>query len=341
MPDRPLIPVIAGPTASGKTALAVACAKVAQQRGLVAAGAAGVVSADAFQVYRGLDIATGKPTPVERQGVEHFLIDILEPDDAGGAFSVARWLERATQAVAQIEGRDGWPIVAGGTHLYIKALFDGLFEGPAADEALRAQLSAMPADLLRAELERVDPIAAGRIHPADKRRTIRAVEVYRLTGRPISEHQAQWDASGPGGHPLADRLLLVTLLSDTPSTNHRINARVRAMVEAGLVEETRGLHEAGRLGPQASQALGTKQILEHLDSGFSLEDAVERIKIETRRFAKNQRTWLRRLAATPRTQPMSLRFDPQSATVHDMAQAIVRQCFRLDSGPTTNSLSTP
>lgn len=325
-PTPPLIPVIAGPTASGKTALAVACARLAEDRGLVPAGLARVVSADAFQVYRGLDIATGKPTAEERRGVPHHLIDVVDPSEP---FTVAQWLERATGAIDDIEGAGGWPIVAGGTHLYIKALIDGLFEGPSADEALRAELRATPPEHRRAELERVDPAAAARIHPADERRTIRALEVHRLTGRPISEHQQQWDRPGSARGPLANRLYLVTLLSDTPSTNQRINARVRAMVEAGLVEETRRLFEAGRLGPQAAQALGTKQILEHVRQGLPLQDALERVKIETRRFAKNQRTWLRRLAAGPSDRPRRAVFDPQFDSPGIMAQAIVDACFTI------------
>lgn len=328
MTPAPLIPVIAGPTAGGKTSLAIACAKLAQANGYTPRGA--VISADAFQVYRGLDIASAKPTMDERQGVAHHLIDIVEPSEP---FTVAQWLELATKAIEEIEASGGWPIVVGGTHLYIKALIDGLFEGPPADETLREQLRAMPAAERRAELERVDPKAAERIHPADERRTVRALEVYRLTGTPISDYQSQWDS---GSNPLADRLLLVTLHWDTEAINRRINARVKAMVEAGLVEETRRLLEAGKLGPQAAQALGTKQVAAYLDrardqtsqSGFSLVDAIERTKIETRRFAKNQRTWLRRLAALPGERPRRLPLDPQTSDADSMAQLVVAQCFR-------------
>lgn len=325
MNPTPLIPVIAGPTAGGKTSLAIACAKLAQAQGLTPCGA--VISADAFQVYRGLDIASAKPTMEEREGVPHHLIDIVEPSEP---FTVAQWLERATKAIDDIEARGGWPIVVGGTHLYIKALIDGLFEGPPANDALRDELRAMPATERRAELERVDPKAAARIHPADERRTVRALEVYRLTGVPISEHQGQWDS---GTNPLADRLLLVTLHWETDAINRRINARVKMMVEAGLIEETRRLLDSGNLGPQAAQALGTKQIAEALrdqsQSGFPLDDAIERTKIETRRFAKNQRTWLRRLAARAGERPRRLAMHPQTQGTGEMAQAIVQQCFMI------------
>ncbi|MEQ9096199.1 MAG: tRNA (adenosine(37)-N6)-dimethylallyltransferase MiaA [Phycisphaerales bacterium] len=328
MNARPRIPVIAGPTAGGKTSLAIACSKLAEARELVSRGAAQVISADAFQVYRGLDIASAKPSLEERQGVEHHLIDIVEPTEP---FTVAQWLELATQTIDEIESRGGWPIVAGGTHLYIKALIDGLFEGPPADEALREELRAMPAAERRAELERVDARAAQRIHPADERRTIRALEVFRLTGTPISEHQGQWDSNT---NPLADRLLLVTLHWETQAINRRINARVKQMVEQGLVEETRRLLDSGNLGPQAGQALGTKQVAAYLtgpsQSGFSLDDAIERTKIETRRFAKNQRTWLRRLAAGPGETPKRLAIHPDGQDAGEMSQAIVLACFMAD-----------
>ncbi|UYV12477.1 MAG: tRNA (adenosine(37)-N6)-dimethylallyltransferase MiaA [Phycisphaera sp.] len=322
MPLRPLIPVIAGPTAGGKTGLAIACAKLAEASGLTPHAA--VISADAFQVYRGLDIASAKPTREERDGVPHHLIDIVEPTEP---FTVAQWLELATQRIDEIEAAGGWPIIAGGTHLYIKALIDGLFDGPPADDALREQLRAMPPAELRAELELVDPQAAQRIHPADQRRTIRAIEVHRITGTPISDHQNQWD-SGTG--PLADRLLLVTLQWPTEAINTRINARVKAMVQAGLVEETRHLWEANRLGPQAAQALGTKQILAHLQSGFPLDSTIERTKIETRRFAKNQRTWLRRLASQAASSPKRLAFHPESEDAGTFTQTLVQQCFTTD-----------
>jgi len=326
MPERtpkPRIPVIAGPTAGGKTSLAIRCAKLAEALGHTPRGA--VISADAFQVYRGLDIASAKPSMAERQGVPHHLIDIVEPSEP---FTVAQWLELATQTIDEIEAKGGWPIVVGGTHLYIKALIDGLFEGPPADEALRDELRAVPAADRRAELERVDARAAERIHPADERRTVRALEVFRLTGTPISDHQSQWDS---GTNPLADRLLLVTLHWETDAINRRINARVKQMVEAGLVEETRRLLEAGALGPQAAQALGTKQIAEALrdqsQSGLSLDNAIERTKIETRRFAKNQRTWLRRLAGGPGPSPGPCTLHPDRQSHDQMSQAIVSQCF--------------
>ena len=287
MPAAPRFPVIIGPTAGGKSALAMALCDALRDQG----HAGEIVSADAIQIYRGLDIGSAKATPEERAAIPHHLIDVVEPEDA---YSVHQWLAAANAAIDDIRSRDAVPIVVGGTHLYIKALLDGMFDGPGADEALRDQLRAMDPAARRAELERVDPRAAARIHFNDERRTVRALEVFRLTGRPISAHQAQWDAASPR----ADALL-VGLEWETDAINGRINERVREMVRRGLVEEARALWEAQRFGPQSREALGYKQLIAHFERRGTLEEAIEVIKIETRRFAKNQRTWMRRLRATP------------------------------------------
>jgi tRNA dimethylallyltransferase len=282
-------PVICGPTAGGKSDLALALARLVQAspEGRAAwPGGAAILAADAFQVYRGLDIASAKPAPAERAACEHLLIDLVEPTEP---FTASQWLTMATRAIDGCRAAGTLPIVVGGTHLYIKLLVDGMFEGPAADEPLRERLRQRGVAALREQLERVDPAAAARIHPNDERRTIRALEVFELTGRPISEHQQQWDA-GSGSE-----FLLTVLDWPTEAINRRINARVKVMMERGLLEETRRLEPV--LGPTAREALGTKQLLEHLRGACTLEEAVERVKIETRRFAKNQRTWLKRLRA--------------------------------------------
>jgi tRNA dimethylallyltransferase len=281
----PRFPVIVGPTAGGKSDLALALAD--------RLAPAEIVSADAFQVYRGMDIGTAKPTIAERRGIPHHLIDLVEPTEA---FTVSDWLTAADRCIAEITSRRCTPIVVGGTHLYIKAFLDGLFEGPDPDPALRESLRALGLPALRAELARIDPAAAARIHPNDERRTIRALEVFRQTGTPISALQRQWDANAG-----RDDCLLVGLDWPSELINPRINARVRSMMDRGLLEETRALWAAHRFGPQAAQALGYKQLIEHLEGRCSLDDAVEAIKIETRRFAKNQRTWLKRLRLTPRS----------------------------------------
>ena len=318
MPLPPRIPVIVGPTAGGKTALAVEVAREFASRGL---GGGEVISADAFQVYRGMDIGTGKATPDEQQGVPHHMLDILEPDDPE-PFTVARWLDLAARAIVDIRRRGNVPIVVGGTHLYIKSFMEGMFEGPGADEELRDQLRALPPETLRAELERIDPAAAARIHANDERRTIRAIEVFRLTGVPISEHQAQWDREAS----LRADAFLVGLDWPVEQINPRINARVRQMMAAGFVDEVGGLLAPGRLGPQAREALGYKQLAAWIEAGGSpggLEETVERIKVETRRFAKSQRTWLRRL----RPLPGSIWLKPSESTSPAMAQHVVDQAF--------------
>ncbi len=290
----PPTPIIIGPTASGKTALAVDLALALIARNTPAE----IITADSMQVYRGMDIGTAKPTTEERRGVPHHLIDIAEPAET---FTVHRWLQLCNQLITDLRGRGVLPIVVGGTHLYIKALLDGLFEGPGADDALRERLRAEGLPALRARLEQIDPAAAARIHPNDERRTIRALEVFELTGKRLSEHQSQWkdDASVTS----TDRVL-IGLDWPTEALNRRINQRVRDMLTAGLLDEVHrlaadtGAPDAA-LGPTAREGLGYKQLLAHLAGRGSLEDAVEAIKIETRRFAKNQRTWIRRLRITP------------------------------------------
>jgi tRNA dimethylallyltransferase len=308
------IPLIIGPTASGKSSLAVTLALILK-RDL----APEILSADAFQVYRGMDIGTAKPTHSERQGIPHHLIDLIDPSQP---FTVADWLAAANTALADIRSRGALPILVGGTHFYIQSFLFGLMETPDSDPALRKDLQCMDPRARRSELERIDPEAAARIHPNDDRRTIRALEVHRLTGQPISRLQQQWE------RPPRPDCFLVAIEWPVEELNRRINARVRDMLDRGLVNEVRALHP--RLGHTARQALGYKQILKHLEGHSSLEDAVEAIKIETRRFAKNQRTWIRRLAANRTT----LRID---AATHPPATwpGLVMQHMTILESPTT------
>lgn len=308
-------PVICGPTAGGKSDLALDLAHLCQTRhGL----SAEIVTADAFQIYIGLDVGTAKPPAHERRGVPHHLIDLVDPAAASESrFTVDSWLTNAEATIHDIRARNTLPIVVGGTHMYVKALLEGLFDGPEPDQALRAELAAMDPLSRRAELERVDPTAAARIHPNDARRTIRALEVHRLTGTPISAHQQQWDRGNEN-----DRYQLVILDWPTELINRRINARVRSMMELGLLEEVRALIASNRLGPAAREALGYKQlepVVRHaLEKGIwppessAVDEAVEKIKVETRRFAKNQRTWLRRLRAMPGAMSIAADSTPQA-----------------------------
>jgi tRNA dimethylallyltransferase len=279
-----------------------------------------VVTADAYQIYRGMEIGTAKPTPEERRGVPHHLVDLADPGDR---FTLADWLHAAEEAIARLQSRGVVPIVVGGTHLYIKALLEGMFEGPGGDDAIRDQLGAMDPRSLRAELERVDPVAAARLHPNDLRRTIRAIEVYRLTGKAISEHQQQWDRA----ERVRTDCTVIGLDWPAEALNPRINARVRDMMARGLLEETRGLFARGALKEftppavnQAREALGYRQLLDHLEGRCSLDDAVERIKIETRRFGKAQRTWIRRL----RTTPGAMWIDPMAEPASEWCARVMR-----------------
>jgi tRNA dimethylallyltransferase len=310
MTAAPRMPVIIGPTAGGKTAIAVSVAQLLAEQGLPGE----VISADSVQIYRTMDIGSAKPTADEQAGVPHHLIDCIDPAEP---FTVHDWLTLAEAAIADIRTRGGVPIITGGTHLYIKALLDGLFAGPDPDPELRARLSALPLDILRARLESVDPEAATRIHPNDLRRTVRALEVFDLTGTPISELQQQWDRK----NPRRDDLRVFALRWPSADINARINRRARAMIEQGLVEEVRAIEP--ELGVQARQALGYKQILASFAGRITLEQAIEAIKIETRRFAKNQRTWLKRLARDERFEWI----DMDGSDIEAAVQGIVATCM--------------
>jgi tRNA dimethylallyltransferase len=303
---RPI--VLVGPTAGGKSELAVA---LAQRLG------GEVLSADSMQVYRHMDAGTAKPSAELRARVPHHLLDIVEPTER---FTVADWLTRAEELIAGLRGRGLRPIIVGGTNLYIKALLEGMFSPGSADgretdldagidPAFRASLAEVPGAQLHQKLTAVDPPAAARIHPNDRKKLIRALEVFHLTGRPISSWQKQWQpAPAPGTDPAAQAPgyrhdpILIGLDWPVEAIHRRINARVKQMffpaacgsTSESLPDEVRRLEAAGLLGPQARQALGYKQVCEHLAGGLTLDGAFEKTKILTRRFAKSQRTWLKR-----------------------------------------------
>lgn len=294
MPDTPAPPpppiLVLGTTASGKSDLAMALAQSLPRGGEC-------VSADSMQIYRGLDIGTAKPSLQERAAIPHHMIDVADPHDLDRDFTVADWLEGAEPSIAAIEARGRHPIVVGGTHLYLQALLHGLFEGPAIDAALRASLESLPAEALREELERVDPAAAARIHRADRRRTLRAVEVHRQTGTPLSTLQTQW---GREHTAVADRSILLIVERPTPIANGRINRRTGAMLGAGWLDEVESLLATGPLHRQAAEAVGYRELADVLRGGVDLETAAEAIKVRTRRYAKQQRTWLKRFRVRPR-----------------------------------------
>jgi tRNA dimethylallyltransferase len=254
-----------------------------------------ILSVDSMQVYRRMDIGTAKPAPFERSRVPHHMIDVAEPSES---FSVARFVDEADRAITDILSRRRRVLALAGTPLYLMGLMYGMFEGPSADEAFRAALRDR-ADregtaTLHAGLSEVDPEAARRIHPNDYKRIERALEVWHVTGRRLSEQQQQWSATS-----LRYPAVVVGIRREREDTARRVNARVKAMVQAGLVDEVRSLLAApGGLSQQARQALGYAQIIAHLRGESSLDEAVEQTKIQTRQFAKHQRTWFRKFPMT-------------------------------------------
>ncbi len=275
--------VIVGQTASGKEGTSLA----------LAAGRGGeIVSCDSMKVYRGMDIGTAKAPAEVRRRVPHHCVDIADPWEI---CSAARWLDCANASLASAWARGVLPIVSGGTVLYLKALLYGLFEGPPADPQLRQRLhdeaERVGSAGLHAELAKVDEAAAGRIHPNDLRRIVRALEVYRLTGRPISEQQRQFGQLRPQLHPL-----VVALRRQKEDLHRRIDLRIDRMVEEGLVDEvSRLLAEPRGLSPEAAQAVGYREIIAFLQGRLTLPAAIDQLRLATRQFAKRQMTHLRGL----------------------------------------------
>jgi tRNA dimethylallyltransferase len=252
-----------------------------------------IVSVDSMKVYRRMDIGTAKPTAAVRAEIPHHCIDLVEPSES---FSVAQYVTAADAAIATIAAAGARALAVGGTSLYIKALSEGLFQGPSADPALREQLKRRAAaeglDLLHAELAAVDADSAARIHPRDQRRIIRALEVYQATGTPLSRLQNQWD-SGRRRY----ECVFLGLRRGREDLHRRINARVKRMVAAGLEQEVAGLlAEPAGLSIQATAAVGYAEMIAYLRGRITREQAVERIAINTRHLAKKQRTWHRRWA---------------------------------------------
>lgn len=274
-PAAPPFFIIAGPTAAGKSDIAIA----------VAARCGGeIVGADAFQVYRGLDLLTAKPPPEFLTRVPHHLIGEIPLTQP---FDVAQYLRAASRRIAEINARGCVPIVVGGTGLYLRALMRGLADLPGADADLRARLESQPLADLQRQLLELDPAAAAQLDSQNPRRVIRALEVCLVTGRPFSGFRAEWSGPPPGVGG-------VVLTRDRPTLLARIERRTEAMFAAGVVEEVRA---AGEIGPTAGQTLGLREIRTHLAGGLSRADCIAAIRLATRQYAKRQMTWFRREAA--------------------------------------------
>ena len=272
---------LTGPTASGKTTLGIALAKRLD---------AEIISMDSMAIYRFMDIGTAKPTLAERTEVPHHLIDILDPSEE---FSVSDYLQAAKQVTLEIRSRGKQVLFVGGTPLYLKGLLRGLFEGPSADPVLREELTRLAESgvNLHQRLAEIDPQAAKRLHPNDHRRIIRAIEVYELTGKPISFHQTQFET------PASKAEHQVFVLDwEKEELNRRIDRRVEMMFEQGFLEEARWLSKRP-LSKTASQAVGYKELFDYFatETKLSLEETIALIQLHTRQFAKRQRTWFRSL----------------------------------------------
>ena len=277
------IVVICGPTASGKTALSIALAKAFNGE---------VVSADSMQIYRRMDIGTAKPTKQEMDGVPHHMLDVAEP---GEAYSVSRYVEEATACVEDILARGKLPIICGGTGLYIDGLIRGTDYQPAGtDNGIREQLEgeweAQGAEEMMARLAAVDPDSAARLHLSDKRRILRALEVYLATGETITVHNARTKEIPP-----RYEAIMIGLNTEPRQILYdRIDRRVGVMLEQGLLQEVQSLLEDGLLEGTAAQAIGYKELLAYFRGEMTLETAADLIRQKSRNYAKRQLTWFRR-----------------------------------------------
>ena len=277
------IPLILGPTASGKSAVALAIAREVPVE---------IVSVDSALVYRGMDIGTAKPSRAEREEVAHHLIDIIDPAQA---YSAARFAQDAQRLIGEIRARGRLPLLVGGTMLYAKALIDGLHALPGANAAVRARLDEEAAregwPALHARLARVDPATAARLAPGDAQRIQRALELYELTGEPMSRLLEAGAAARS-----TERFVCIALEpSDRAQLHALIEARLRTMLDAGFVDEVRGLRARGDLHPglPSVRCVGYRQIWEHLDGRYDLRTTTDRAIAATRQLAKRQLTWLR------------------------------------------------
>jgi tRNA dimethylallyltransferase len=288
---------LTGPTAAGKSAVGVELAQRID---------AEIVSMDSMALYRRMDIGTAKPGPTERGRVPHHLIDIIEPHEN---YSLAQYVAAAHLCVEDIARRGKRTLFVGGTPLYLKGLLRGVFQGPPADWTFRRQLQRQARQhnqsWLHQQLHEVDPAAAARLHPNDLRRLVRALEIFHITGRPISEFQRQFDAGTP-----ADRCRVFVLDWPREKLYERINRRVGRMFENGLIDEVRTLMaNPNPLGKTARQAVGYREVIEHLQGQWSLSETIELVRRHTRQLAKRQGTWFRSLCEC-RFVPVSAALDP-------------------------------
>lgn len=303
-----MIPLLAivGPTAVGKTALSLHLARLFNGE---------IVSADSRQVYRWMDIGTAKPTPAERAAAPHHLIDVVDPDEE---FSLALYQDMATAAIADIAARGKSPLLVGGTGQYLAAVLQGwqlprVAPRPDIRAALERQAAELGAEALYERLKAVDPVAAARILPGNVRRIIRALEVYEATGKPISEQRSV--------QPPPYRITTIWLTLPAPVLYARIDARVDAMMAAGLLDEVRGLLERGyHWGLPSMSGLGYREFRPYFEGRATLDEAVARLKYDTHAFARRQPAWFRRL-------PNVVTLPADAPDLLQRAEALARQTF--------------
>lgn len=274
---------LTGATASGKSRVSIELAKLLD---------AEIISMDSMAIYRGMDIGTAKTPLSERKEIPHHLIDVRNPDET---FSTSQYRDACFEAIDSIRGRGKEVLFVGGTALYLKTMLRGMFEGPPADWDFRKEVEAEIADsggeMLHERLQMVDPVAAHNIHPNDHRRLIRALEVFKVTGKPISHWQMEFDQ----GHP-AEQCKVFAMRHTRDVLHDRIGARVTWMFQQGLVEEVKTLLQTyDELSHTAAQAVGYREVIEFLGGDRTEEETHEKVLIRTRKFARHQETWFRNL----------------------------------------------
>jgi len=308
--DKPMV-VIVGPTAVGKSRIAVEVAKAFETE---------VLTADSRQVYRGMDVGTDKPVPEERQGVPHRLIDLVHPDES---FNVGLYRRQAIDEIERLYRSCRIPLVVGGTGLYVRILLKGLCDAPQTDPIVRASLwreaEGQGYDRLYARLVDVDPVTAARLHPRDESKVIRALEVYQLSGRRMSEFQQE--------HGFAERpfsALIIGLNRDRDALYRRIEERIDWQLAHGLIEETRQLLAQGYQRTSAAmKGLGYRQVAEYLAGEYDVAEMVRRFKRDTRHFSKRQMTWFRK---EPGIQWLTIE---ESESVQQTSERVIEQVDRF------------
>lgn len=278
--EKQKLVVLVGPTAVGKTKLSIKLAKALN---------AEIISGDSMQIYRGMDIGTAKITQEEMEGVPHHLIDIKNPDES---FSTADFQQLVRDKIEEIAARGRLPMIVGGTGLYIQSvIYDYEFADKESESFIRERLEREAEekgiDVLYEQLKRIDPVSAEKIHINNKRRVIRALEVYETTGKPFSEHIASQQQT------LLYDVALIGLMMEREQLYTRINERVDIMMEQGLLEEVKGLYDKGVRDTQSIQAIGYKELYQYLENRVTLDEAIEQLKQNSRRYAKRQLTWFR------------------------------------------------